>query len=214
MSWLEFISSILKSITWPIIVLIAVLALRKPVSQLILKLAELKLKTVKYGDWEFNFAEELKKAESQIEITQVEVGKSENQSHHQDISVFTESEIQDFVFEERAKEAPYLAIYDSWSRLEEELKETMKRIGIPPELTAVDTNEHLIKNTPKSHIKFLLNHDFLDVGHYESFLDLQRLRNAAVHEPISRDNITYNEAERYHRLTRKLIKELRNINPK
>lgn len=213
MSSLEFISSVIKSVAWPITVLIAVLALRKPVSQLILKLAELKLKTVRYGEWEFNFSEELKKAESQIDNTQTEMDKDENQGP-EDLSIFTTDEIEDFYFSEVAKEAPYLAVFDSWSNLEYELRETMKRIGIPPELTSIKTQQNLIKNTPKNHIKFLFNHGYLDVGHYEPFMDLQRLRNVAVHEPVAREKISYDEAERYYRLTRKLIKELRNINPK
>lgn len=47
---MEFISSIVKSIVWPVAIIIIVIKLKKPVSNLISTLAK-----IKYKDWEFEF---------------------------------------------------------------------------------------------------------------------------------------------------------------
>ncbi|MCY8590179.1 hypothetical protein [Bacillus haynesii] len=50
MNWMEFISSIIRSIAWPAVVLIAILKLKNPLSNLISTVAK-----IKYKDWEFEF---------------------------------------------------------------------------------------------------------------------------------------------------------------
>lgn len=50
MNWMEFVSSLVKSIIWPIAIIIIVIKLKKPVSNLISTLAK-----IKYKDWEFEF---------------------------------------------------------------------------------------------------------------------------------------------------------------
>ncbi|MDL5023941.1 hypothetical protein [Bacillus velezensis] len=50
MNWLEFISSILKNLAWPVVILIAALKLKEPLSKMISTLAK-----IKYKDWEFEF---------------------------------------------------------------------------------------------------------------------------------------------------------------
>lgn len=50
MNWMEFVSSIVKSIVWPVAIIIIVIKLKRPVSNLISTLAK-----IKYKDWEFEF---------------------------------------------------------------------------------------------------------------------------------------------------------------
>ncbi|XAK54249.1 hypothetical protein AAHT65_07610 [Bacillus atrophaeus] len=50
MNWMEFISSVVKSIVWPVAIIIIVIKLKRPVSNLISTLAK-----IKYKDWEFEF---------------------------------------------------------------------------------------------------------------------------------------------------------------
>ncbi|MED4612115.1 hypothetical protein P9248_10955 [Bacillus subtilis] len=50
MNWMEFVSSIVKSIIWPIAITIIIIMLKNPVSNLISTLAK-----IKYKDWEFEF---------------------------------------------------------------------------------------------------------------------------------------------------------------
>ncbi|MBZ6490562.1 hypothetical protein [Bacillus subtilis] len=202
MSWLEFISSIIKSIAWPIIVLIAVLALRKPVSQLILKLAELKLKTVKYGEFEATFEDKLEDAESNV----IPVADTENSEE-------ASSEVTDAdrLFANIAEEAPHLGVVLSWQMLEFELNKAVKRLGLYEDLSQ-GVNIKRPSNTTQT-IRYLMSQGYLNKKFYKSFKDLQLLRNYAVHRADHDYLITFEEAIRYRKLTKTLIKELQGLTP-
>ncbi|MEC1665515.1 hypothetical protein [Bacillus halotolerans] len=204
MSWLEFISSIIKSIAWPIIVLIAVLALRKPVSQLILKLAELKLKTVKYGEFEATFEDKLEDAESNVnpEADTSENGAEEGSSEITD---------QDRLFANIAEEAPHLGVVLSWQELEFELNKATKRLGLNDSLYQ-GVNIKRPASTIQT-IKYLVSQGYLNKNFYKSLKGLQQLRNFAVHRADNDYLITFEEAIRYRKLTKTLIKELQSLTP-
>lgn len=215
MNWMEFISSIIRSIAWPIIVLIAVLLLKKPVSQLIIKIAELKLKTVRYGDWELNFGEELDQVETELnnsetthESSKDEGSKVVDKNSDSDlVGTITVEENVDFIFQRLVYEAPYLAVIKSWIDLEEEIYNTLKRIGSP--IIA----QKAAANPARVYIKYLISNEYLSNSFYDVFLELFKLRNLAVHKVDSATTITAKDAKRYHKLTLKLINELKNINP-
>lgn len=204
MSWLEFISSIIKSVAWPIIVLIAVLALRKPVSQLILKLAELKLKTVKYGEFEATFEDKLEDVESNVNPEGESVNSSVNDS--EDVSFKN----TDLAFVNIAEEAPHLAVAMAWQELEYAITNILIELGVYESLFVGVR----IKRPPTAYqgIKYLNNNGYISDNFVKTFNDLHQLRRFAVHN--HHDHlITYDEAIRYRKVTKRLIKMLQAATP-
>ena len=61
MDWLQFFSDIVRSLAWPVALLIAIVLLRKP-------LADLKtlLRKLRYRDFEFEFGEEVRGLKAEV----------------------------------------------------------------------------------------------------------------------------------------------------
>ncbi|MCY8307175.1 hypothetical protein MOC96_00200 [Bacillus vallismortis] len=208
MSWQEFISSIVKSTAWPIIVLIAVLALRKPVETLILKIAQLRLKTFRYGELEATFEDILDEAEAKAEETkeandQVSSNDNSERDIYSDI-ITVPYDLEEHLFTKTAEEAPYLGVFISWRELELELASTMKRLGDP--ITELSRDK---LNKDKKIIHYLEENGYLNREHTLLFKKLRAMRNTAVHHPET--VITYEEAARYRNLTKSLIRALKRI---
>ncbi|MBU8681999.1 hypothetical protein [Bacillus haynesii] len=76
MTWLEFFSNVIKSIIWPLALVIIVFALKKPVSSLINTLVK-----IKYKDWEveFDMAKRIEKLDEGVNEISSEIVFSEEQ---------------------------------------------------------------------------------------------------------------------------------------
>ncbi|PNU22878.1 hypothetical protein MHB67_08495 [Bacillus sp. FSL H8-0516] len=194
MNWMEFISSIINSIIWPIVVLVAVLNLRKPVSQLILQLAQLRLKTFKYGDLEIGFEDKLEDVESNV-----------NSRTEESSSIITEEDRQ---FDSVARDAPHLGVVLAWQELESELMKAVERLGLIDELSDRFYGRSL---TTFKVNKLLVKHGYLDEKFYKSVSELQQLRNSAIHPFDNHFSITTDDAKRYRKLTKALIKEIQSL---
>ena len=75
MNWMEFISSILKSVIWHVSITIIVIKLKNPVSNLIKTLAK-----IKYKDWEFEFMIDKKLDQISVQIDEAEQIKDTSKS--------------------------------------------------------------------------------------------------------------------------------------
>ena len=75
MNWMEFISSIIKSVIWPVSITIIVIKLKNPVSNLIKTLAK-----IKYKDWEFEFMIDKKLDQISVQIDEAEQIKDTSKS--------------------------------------------------------------------------------------------------------------------------------------
>lgn len=219
MDWLEFWSSVIKSIAWPIIVLIAVFFLRKPVTQLIEKIAEWKLATLKYGDFEATFSQGLQKVESELDESDTS-GSSEpddsqtnkepsleNSSVDMSGSIVVGDNNSDTNINMIAREAPFLAVVLSWVLVEHELDAAMARVGFDS-----DTLKGKFV-TAKLKMRYLIENKYLDKSYYDAFSDLLRLKNVASHEYKEAKNISYYDSMKYNKLTKKIIKGLKDIAP-
>ncbi|MGE9880290.1 hypothetical protein [Bacillus velezensis] len=199
MNWLEFISSIIKSTAWPVIVLLAILILRKPFETLILKIAQLKLKSFKYKGIEATFEDSLENAESKVDDTDT------HDMNHDTEPIIIPFNVEKQFFYEIAKEAPYLGVFMSWHELELELASVFERIGAPvlpgKELTALNATSRIFY--------FLMKQGYIDSKYGDLFYDLRRMKDQAIHFPES--PILYEEAVRYRKLTKKLIAQLKKI---
>ncbi|ALV02603.1 hypothetical protein ACT17G_15140 [Bacillus velezensis] len=75
MNWMEFISSIIKSVIWPVSITIIVIKLKNPVSNLIKTLAK-----IKYKDWEFEFMIDKELDQISVQIDEAEQIKDTSKS--------------------------------------------------------------------------------------------------------------------------------------
>ncbi|MGQ8967923.1 hypothetical protein [Bacillus subtilis] len=218
MDRLEFWSSIIKSITWPIIVLIAVVFLRKPVTQLIEKIAEWKIDSLKYKDFEATFSQGLQKVESELEESDTsnsEPGDSQtnkespskNSNNDLGASIIVGDNNSNSNIKLIAREAPYLAVVMSWILVEDELNSAVARVGYD-----MDTlRKKGVNATVK--MRYLVENNHLDKSYYDAFSDLLRLKNVALHEYKEAKNISYYDSIKYNKLTKKIIKGLKDVAP-
>jgi hypothetical protein len=229
MNWMDFVSSIINSAVWPIVVLVVVLVLRKQVVHLIKEFAKLKLETLKYKDFEATFSQGLKKAEEQLDDTVKEEIESEVKNNakpknkQSDINLnvqlaedsigYSTSIADPFYFENLRKvafEAPHLGVVISWALVEKELDAALKRLGVELEqLEALSPGNKWLN--PRVKIKYLINDGYLDGNLYTALIDLYALRNVAAHDIDAASKITYSEWKKYSSLIDKVLKQLRSI---
>ncbi|MBR7880510.1 MULTISPECIES: hypothetical protein [Bacillus amyloliquefaciens group] len=193
--------------------------LRKPVTQLIEKIAEWKLATLKYGDFEATFSQGLQKVESELDESDTS-GSSEpddsqtnkepsleNSSVDMSGSIVVGDNNSDTNINMIAREAPYLAVVLSWVLVEHELDAAMARVGFDS-----DTLKGKFV-TAKLKMRYLIENKYLDKSYYDAFSDLLRLKNVASHEYKEAKNISYYDSMKYNKLTKKIIKGLKDIAP-
>ncbi|WP_016886618.1 MULTISPECIES: HepT-like ribonuclease domain-containing protein [Bacillus] len=212
MNQLEFWSSVIKSITWPIVVLTTMLIFKKPVTELIEKVANFSLKFRGF-EATSNFSQGLQKAALELEGPDTDQSESDAsqtnekqspKSSNADLkgSLVINNDGSNANFYNIASEAPYLAIIMSFQLLEQELNSVIKKLNI---------DSKNVKYHAVGIMKQLVNKGYLDQNYYEGFRELNSLRNYAVHNPVEAQKLSYTDAIKYNRLTKKLIKRLQNI---
>ena len=154
---MEFLAQIVDSLAWPITVLILVIMLRSPLSELIPL-----LKKLKYKEFEVEFDRELDaisqatseaKQEAEVPYIEMEPGYIE-------------------YMEATIVSAPRAAIMESWIRLENTVIETTRRYLLPE-------NERIHLPTA---LHALLASNAVSESNIKLIYDLRALRNKAVHE--------------------------------
>lgn len=88
MNWMEFISSIVKSIIWPVAIIILVFKLKQPVSNLISTLAK-----IKYKDWEFEFTIDQKLDKISFQLNKENQYGTDDQNLKDSLNLESNSEI-------------------------------------------------------------------------------------------------------------------------
>lgn len=188
MNTLDFISSIIKSIAWPIVVLTIAILLRKPIIKILPNLNK-----VTYNNFEMDFAQKLEEIETSLE-TKVTAGtnmQSPNAKREQE--VITVAQI-----------SPAASITMAWSMVEQEIMSTIKRLAISP--------DYPLYNSPLKNINLLRESGLIDLETENTLNELRSIRNKAVHGHISDANITYHEAIKYYELSKKVTKMLIDLN--
>ncbi|MEC2218830.1 hypothetical protein ACIROH_23045 [Bacillus subtilis] len=211
MNWLEFWSSIIKSAIWPFVIVTTLWMFRKPVNELFSNLADF---TLKFKDFEATYSKDLQNVKNKLEGADTDKPESEgsetdekqtpkNSNADWNSSIIVNNDGSNADFFKIASEAPYLATIMSFQLLEQELRSTIKKLGI--KLVG-------IQNTPRSYMKHLVDKGYLESKHLEAFRELSSLRNFAVHNPSEAKKISYMDAMTYDKLTKRLISRLKKIN--
>lgn len=189
MNKLEFTSSIINSLAWPLVILTIVIILRKPIIKIFTNLNKLT-----FNNLEMDFSQELESIETKIEEKELIDGgistlhKNENKKNE----ILTVAQI-----------SPAASITMAWSMVEQEITSAINRLAISP--------DYLPYNSPIKNINLLVATDLIDNETRNILDELRKIRNKAVHYNPSNDSLTYFEAEKYYELTIKAINILKSL---
>jgi hypothetical protein len=188
LSTLEFVSSIIKSISWPTVVLTITILLRKPITKILSN-----LNRFKYNNLEMDFAQKLEEMEANLETKEIPNNYPQSSNIKRDKEIITVARI-----------SPAASITMAWSMVEQEIMSTIKRLSISP--------DYPLYNSPLKNINLLKDAGLIDFETEKTLNELRSIRNKAVHGHISDANITYLEAIQYYELSIKVTKLLKNLN--
>lgn len=171
MNKLEFISSVISSLSWPLVLLTITILLRKVIENLLSNLNK-----VSYNNFEMEFARELEKMEISLESKVPSISDSQS--------------LLDEKINTVAKISPIASITLAWLMVEQEITDTINRLAISPDYPPY--------NSPLKNINLLKEVGLIDLETEKIFGELREMRNKAVHGQISDKIITYFDAIKYH----------------
>lgn len=164
MDWLTFISNIFDSTAWPLVVILAVLALKKPLSNLISNLRRLRWK-----DFEAEFGREVSVLRNAInrEISPTVLSPPGTDEFYN----FAYSTIDEF--SNLAKLSPRSVVLESWRQVESAARDAASYHNIP---------QDKIRSLPPVVLgRLLAKAGILDSNQIRFYNDLRNLRNKAAH---------------------------------
>ncbi|MCE0850372.1 MULTISPECIES: hypothetical protein [Pseudomonas] len=162
MDWLQFFSSVLSSLAWPVAVIWLAYLLRAPLRKLIPR-----VRTVKYGEFHVDIGEQLEEVKEKVDAA---ASKPAETPEDPPIS-----------FRALAKADPRAAILSAWIPVEVELNAIAKK----------NDAKFVIGKPALRQLQALLEKGVLDQLTVETIANLRRIRNSAVHvteESVSFDD--------------------------
>ena len=194
MSTLDFFSSIVASVSWPIATIVLVYLLRNPLGKLIPN-----LQRIRYGKVEFDFGVELQELEGKAKTAGLRV--HEGSLLRQAGPRTAEDSIADAVH--LVAEFPEPAVGVAWLAVEHELSLAIGRLAISADYPAY--------NSAMRNIILLNEHGYIDEETRGVLDRMRRLRNAAVHARRDRDEITTAQAREFVTLAAAVARSIREI---
>lgn len=185
MDTLEFISTLVGDLAWPLVILILILTLKKPISQILLGITKFK-----YNNLEMDFGKKLTEIEKTLEEKKT-------------ITDITENRDEWHAIREVAEISPNAAITMAWNMVEKEIKSTIMRLAISPDYPPYNST---LKNIIK-----LKENGLIDQETENSLNEMRILRNRSVHSNETHIKLTYSEAIRYFEIAKKVISVLKSI---
>lgn len=189
MTKLEFTSSVIESLAWPLVILTMAIILRKPIIKIFSNLNKLT-----YNNLEMDFSQKLETIETQMEAKEITVDDIQTSN----VDIIKKKDILTV-----AKISPAAAITMAWSMVEQEIISTIRRLSISPDYPP--------NNSPLKNINLLVNAELIDNETRNILDELRKIRNKAVHGHVNNEYISYLEAEKYYELAIKAIKFLETI---
>jgi hypothetical protein len=185
---LDFIQSIIASISWPITTIILVVILKKPISNAFNRLSKLK-----YKETELDFVTELRNAKEVAKS--IEKGFDSSKRLNFSINRTLIEEI-----EQVASISPQASIPLSWSMVDSEITNLINRSAVSPDYPPL--------NSPWKNLELLRENNLIDKESFELINSLRRLRNETVHAH-GKVRLSTNDAIEYARMAETLSKKLK-----
>ncbi len=164
MDWLTFLSSIFDSLAWPIVVLLAVLMLRRPLSNLIPFLRKLKWK-----DFEAEFGREVSMLGDSIR-REIQVPAPSPSGVEDPLGILSTAVAE---YSRLAELSPRSVVLESWRQVESAARNIASQHDMPAEK---------IESLPPAALgRFLAQAGIIDNKQLDFFNHLRGLRNKAAH---------------------------------
>ena len=182
MDWLQFFSSVISSLAWPVTVVLVVYLLRGQLAQLV--------KDISSFEWDklkITIGERLTKVSETVEATAPITAEAP-----------APAEAADDQFVEMAKIDPIAAVVHSWVPVEREILELVKRMGLKPA-------KSFLSNANMLHAQGVL-----DEATMRNLANLRSIRNDALH--ASERDITVMDAIVMAETCRKIVAQLQDVN--
>lgn len=195
MDWLQFIASLIKSLVWPVTLLILVVLFRVQVGKVLLRLTRLK-----YKDLELDFGRELKLLEKEAKA--IDIAPQPQKSiapTKRDSSQLLQEAVQ------LAPSFPEPAVGVAWQAVEDELMQAVLRLAISPDYPA--------HNSALKNAELLKAQNAVDQRTLELLNRMRNLRNMAVHGGHAIP-ITTDESLEFAALARGVVEKLQALRRK
>ncbi|MDO8432079.1 MAG: DUF4145 domain-containing protein [Candidatus Binatus sp.] len=180
MNWLSFISSLIKTLAWPSLLLFLVLYFKEPLAELLRNILEIRYK-------EFRIAFGKKVQEISAEAAPV-LGPTIDEAHLSNLLPAKQ------LFQKIAKLDPSAAVLVAWRHLEQASRRAAQRHGIKPSWQTLKV------------LASLHSDGRIDPHTYQIFREMRELRNQAAHEDAA--DITESEAVEFADLAIRLAAKL------
>ncbi len=188
MNALEFFSSIIQSLAWPISIILIIIILRKPISELVKGINK-----VKYQDLEIDFGKKLDNIDVKIsKNNKIKITKKYSKSE----------EVEEI--ETIALISPKSAIIMAWTLVEKEIQEAINRLAISPDYPPYNSS---LKN-----IELLKDNNLIDNETINAIEEMRKLRNIAAHAVDYEKKITSTEAIKYYGIAQEVVIILQSLN--
>ena len=194
MNTLDFLSSIIASVSWPIAIIVLVYLLRNPIGKLIPN-----LQRIRYGKVEFDFGVELRELEGKAKTAGLRIHEGSPLRHAAPRTA--EDSMADAL--RLVEEFPEPAVGVAWLAVENELSQVVGRLAISADYPAYNS---AIRN-----ITILHEHGYIDEETRGVLDRMRRLRNAAVHAIRDHDEITTGQARAFVTLAEAVARSIRKI---
>ena len=189
---LTFVSNLISSLVWPLIVIAIVILLKKPLRELIHDLGR-RLRIIKFPGGEAEFSEELAEIKEAADVANLPPAAV--MPTRDFLSLRINEDIDEWA--KLVEVSPRSAISEAWRWVENAMRETAEKLNIPQSDT----------RSPTALIRELGKREALNSETILIISDLRGIRNRAVHgiEP----GISRADAIEYISLVRRIIATLR-----
>jgi len=201
MDILTFVATIIGNTAWPIFLIVILVLYRKSFAKLI---DSIKLRSIKRGDIEFNFEQELTQIKTKVDSDQFSKPSPKSKT----LALTGNKKEESLKFNQAKQIAqinPRASVALSWIYVEQELHSTVMRLAISPDPPSANSS---IKN-----IQLLKDNGALSGSIFEYIHDLRKLRNDAIHN-VAEPGISYLHADQYAELAEFVIDQLKTIKRK
>ena len=189
---LRFVSSLVESLAWPLVVVILALIFRTPLAELLST-----LKRVRYRDTEIDFSGELQKLGGEAKTAGLQIPEEPSESN---IGRTTADSLESATH--LVSEFPGPAIGVAWLAVEYELAQAVKRAAIPTSPS---------RKSALPNIDTLQKHGYLNTDTASVLHRMRRLRNAVVHATPAPASVSADEAREFIRLAGAVTAKLKAI---
>lgn len=193
MDWLEFISNIFSSITWPLIILIIVIIFKRELGSVMKRVS-----SVKYKDLDIAFKNIKKQAQVILPNTQKRT--------HVSLATPPKNNVIDSLKDQvlnAAELSPLASILLAWSGLEVAIADAVARLTISPDSPSYRSTMH--------NIDMLSKYTDISPDLISLINKLRKLRNEVAHANVDFSVIASAQVENYVKVTYDIIENLENI---